>query len=186
MNPVLASVNKKSKINEESYSLIQSSFQARQLKKGEYLLREGLVCSQLYFIESGIARSFYYHNEKEVTSWLYNEGQWISSWYSFYSQQQSFEYIQILENADLFSISFSSYQKLLKEIPEFNTFGRLLAEEQTAFIDYFSKGFSYMSAKEKYNLILDLFPDISQRVNLGYIASFLGITQETLSRIRKR
>jgi len=75
---------------------------------------------------------------------------------------------------------------LLKTDPAFERFGRILMEEQLAFIDYYFKGVLFMTAKEKYSLLLSYFPDITQRVNLGHIASFLGITQETLSRLRSR
>ena len=65
-------------------------------------------------------------------------------------------------------------------------FGRLMVEEQLTFLDYFYRGFMFMSAKEKYNLLLSIFPDVTQRVNLGHIAAVLGISLETLSRIRKK
>ena len=185
MHPLIKNISQRTKVNDETISLILSTFEVQQCKKGEQLLREGATCQKLYFLNQGIARSYYFYKDKDITSWFYNEGHWISSWFSFYAQQPSFEYIELLEDAELFSVNYSSFQKLLNNA-QFNTFGRLLAEEQTAFIDYFSKGFSFMTAKEKYDLLLTLFPDVSQRVNLGHVASFLGITQETLSRIRAK
>jgi len=84
----------------------------------------------------------------------------------------------------LFSFEYYDYKKLIETYPKFERFSRLLAEEQLAFIDLYSKGYMFMSAKEKYQLLLSNIPDIELRVKLGYIASFLGISQETLSRIR--
>lgn len=84
----------------------------------------------------------------------------------------------------IYSIDHSSYHKLMDTYPEFQKLGRLIAEEQLAFVDYYSRGYMFMSAKERYDLLLTFFPDIELRIKLGYIASFLGVSQETLSRIR--
>lgn len=163
---------------------LEENFVLKNFPKNTFLLKEHQYSKNLFFIASGTVRTFYYHKEKEVTSWFYREDQFFTSWYSFYTQQPSFENIQVLEDATIYSIDYFNFQKLIEANPKFERFARLLAEEQTAGIDHFSKGFLFMSAKEKYELLLSLFPDITLRVNLGYIASFLGITQETLSRIR--
>lgn len=148
------------------------------------VLSDGQTCRKLYFLEKGTLRTFYYHMERDITSWFYKEGNLMSSWYSFYNQTPGFEYIETLEDTTLWAISYQKYQQLLQRSFEFQQFGRLLAEEQVAFIDYYSKGYMFLSAKEKYNLLIAHFPDIELRVKLGHIASYLGISQETLSRIR--
>jgi len=108
----------------------------------------------------------------------------MSSWYGFYKQETSYEYIEALEDCSVYAIEYHDYKKLIEVYPKFERFSRLLAEEQLAFIDLYSKGYMFMSAKEKYDLLLSNIPNIELRVKLGYIASFLGISQETLSRIR--
>ncbi|OHX64795.1 hypothetical protein NH26_22680 [Flammeovirga pacifica] len=138
----------------------------------------------LYYIEKGALHNYYYHEGKQVSSWFYLEDQLITSWYSFYSQEPSFENIECLEDCTLYRISYSDYQLLIDEFPAFGNFARLLSEEMTAVLDYFSKSWSFLSAKEKYIMLDEYFPKIELRVKLGYIASFLGISQETLSRIR--
>ena len=110
----------------------------------------------------------------------------LTSWYSFYSQVQSFEYIETLEDSVVYAIDYTQYQKLLEQFPSMERFGRLLAEEQMAFLDNFSKGYMFLTAKEKYQLLLSIYPNVELHVKLGHIASFLGISQETLSRIRAR
>lgn len=86
----------------------------------------------------------------------------------------------------MYAITYDKYQKLIADFPAFGNFARLLAEEALAFLDYFSKSWSFLSASEKYALLQQYFPNIEQRVKLGQIATFLGISQETLSRIRKK
>lgn len=186
MEKLLEHFKTKIRVSEDLKTALEKHFEYEKIEKDQYLLKEKQYCRRLYFLESGTVRTFYYDKGKDITSWFYRENQFFSSWYSFYNQEQSFEYIIAVENSSLYSIEYSNYQKLLQSFPKFERFGRLLAEEQTAFIDFYSKGYLFMSAKEKYDLLHTFFPDITMRVNLGHIASFLGITQETLSRIRRK
>ena len=163
---------------------ILQHFHREEIAKGELLIREGQTARKMYFVEDGILRTFYYDKDKEVTSWFYVEKQFVSSWHSFYAQSPSFENIETLEDCTLYSISYSDYQELLNMDTSFGVFGRKLAEKFIVALDYFSKSYQFLTAREKYNLILDTFPGIDQRVSLGLIASIMGASRETLSRIR--
>ena len=166
--------------------LIRSSFSEIQLKNKTELLRQGQKCNQLYFIDKGLMHTYYYHEDKEVTSWFYSEGSFITSWYSFLSQAPSFEYIRVLEDTTAYVISHSQVLQLYKECPAYERFGRILAEQALAFLESYSKGYMFLSAKERYDLLNTTIPDITLRAKLGQIASFLGISQETLSRLRAK
>ncbi len=179
-------INAKVQINEEIKKAVEAVCKTEALNRGHLLLKEGSVAHRLYFIISGSARTFYYHDGKDITSWIYREGLLITTWGSFYARKPSHENVEMVENSTVCSIRLEDLQKLYKQYPKMQEFGRLLAEEQIVFLDSFYKGFMFMNAKEKYDLLLSIFPDITQRVNLGHIASFLGISQETLSRIRKK
>ena len=184
MQNLLNSIASRSGINTELEQEIKYLFEAKEYRKGDKILLEDNRANFLYYIERGLLQNYYYQDDKKVTSWFYAEDQFITAWYSFYSQKSSFEEIECLEDCVLYRISYTNYQKLINQFPAFNNFARLLAEEMMAFLDYFMKGWSFLPAKEKYRMLKDYFPDIEQRVKLGSIASFLGITQETLSRIR--
>jgi len=173
-------------VSPELEEALSTYFKKEEIRKGEILLREDSYCRRLYFLEKGTVRTYYYHDQKDVTSWLYHERLFFTAWYSFYLQQPSFEYIETLEDCTVFSIDYHNYQTLLNQFHDFERFGRLIAEEQTAYIDYFSKGFMFLSAKDKYDALLSIFPDVELRVKLGHIATLLGISQETLSRIRSK
>ncbi len=185
MQSLLQEISQRCFLSPELQQSIKKCFEERNVKKGEKILVQGNKANYLYFIKTGVLHNYYYLDDKQISSWFYNENQFITSWYSFYAQKSSFEEIECLENCTLFQISYKDYQKLIADFPAFGNFARLLAEEMLTFIDEFSKGWSFLSAREKYKLLLTYFPDIELRVKLGHIASFLGISQETLSRIRK-
>ncbi|BDS15305.1 Crp/Fnr family transcriptional regulator [Aureispira anguillae] len=186
MEELIQQIASKIKLSPELKASIKELFIEQKVPKKTQLLREFQYCQNLYFLSKGTVRTFYYHEDKIITSWFYNEGNFFSSWYSFYLQKPSFEYVEVVEDSTIYKISYDNYQLLLDRHSDFERFGRLLAEEYTAFIDQYSKGYMFLSAKERYQLLLTYFPDIELRVKLGDIASFLGITQETLSRIRSR
>lgn len=173
-------------VSAELEAVIETSFQSQTHEAGVHLIREGQHCRQLFFVESGIVRTYYHHGIKEVTSWFYHENQFFTTWYSFLEQAPSFEAAEVLEKAVVYSITYNQVQDLYRQFPKMEHFGRKLMEGQLSFIDYYSKGYMFLSARERYLLLLDYFPDIELRVKLGHIASFLGISQETLSRIRKK
>ena len=173
-------------ISEELKTKVMSVCSIETFSQNHLLIKEGMVAHRLYFIYQGSARTYYYHNGKDITSWIYREGQLITSWSSFYNRTPSFENVELTEDTTLHSITFEDLQLLYQQESKLQAFGRIMVEEQLVFLDAFYKGFMFMTAREKYDTLLSIFPDVTQRVNLGHIASFLGITQETLSRIRNK
>ncbi len=184
MQNLIQEISNRCYLTPELQQRILKDFECIEIKKKEKILAHGNTAKALYFIEKGILHSYYYHDDRQVSSWFYIENQFITSWYSFYTQKQSYEEIEGLEDCILYQISYNDYQKLIADFPAFGNFARLLAEEMLTFIDQFSKGWSFLTAKEKYQLLVTYIPNIELRVKLGYIASFLGISQATLSRMR--
>ena len=186
MQTLLQYISTRCYVDTQLREKINTSFERIELSKDTCLLKQDQVAKKLYFVEQGVLHTYYYHDGKQITSWFYTEELFVTSWYSFYTQKPTFEEIVCLEDCVVYSISYDQYQKLIADSPAFGNFARLLGEESLAFLDYFSKAWSYLSAKEKYELLLEYLPNIEQRVKLGHIASFLGISQETLSRIRAK
>lgn len=184
MQNLLQNISTRAYLSTELQAQIKLNFELVENKKGDKILLGDNRVNYLYYIEKGILHNYYYQDGRQITSWFYAENQFITAWYSFYTQKPSFEEIECLENCTLYRISYSNYQKLIADFSVFGNFARLLAEEMLAFLDEFSKGWSFLSAKEKYQLLKKHFPQIELRVKLGLIASFLGISQETFSRIR--
>lgn len=160
--------------------------EVKAYKKGTILLKEGSVCHHLFFIEKGVLRTFAYQDGKDVTSWIYFDNQLFTCWGSYLMQNPSLDYIVVEEAAMVLTISRDDMEQLYDELPQLERFGRKVLEAQVTFVEAFSREYNFAPAKERYEMLLEYFPDITQRVNLGHIASFIGISQETLSRIRKR
>lgn len=179
-------INQKVKISEAVKDSLFLAVEEHSVNKNHFLAKEGRIPDYLWFIAKGSVRVFYWHSDKEITSWIYNEGQFVTAYGSFFSRTPSYDNIQCTEDCTVIKISYDNLQKLYAEHSQMQKFGRVLMEDIVTSIDNFYKGFMFMSAKEKYDLLLSYFPDVVQRVNLGHIASFLGISQETLSRIRNK
>lgn len=154
------------------------------LPKGHLIVDEGVTCRKLYFLTKGTVRSYFYQKGKDVTYWIYPENNMFTSWSSYLMKKASSEFIETTDDCETVYISYDNWQNLYNNFPELDRFGRLVMEEQIALINDFYMGYYFLSAKEKYDLVISVFPDITQRANLGHIASMLGISQETLSRIR--
>ena len=156
----------------------------QEVAKGEVLLEEGKTCKRLYFLSKGTIRTYFYLKGRDITYWIYPDNAIVTSWNSYLLRKPSSEYIEATENCVVHSITYDQWQELFQKYPELERFGRLIMEETVALLDDFYKGYYFMSAKEKFELLTSVFPDVTQRANLGHIASMLGISQETLSRIR--
>lgn len=171
-------------LSEAAEQAILQSAVLEDVPKGHLILKEGKTCKRMYFLISGTVRVYFYQKGKDITNWIYPDHTLFTSWASFLLRKPATEYLETIETASFISLSYDDWQELYLRFPELERFGRLVVEEQIAAIDDFYKGYYFLTAKEKYNLLIDAFPSIIQRANLGYIASMLGISQETLSRIR--
>jgi len=187
MEDLLRHLRLKSEVTTDLEEAIRSTFKTEHIQKKVVFEKAQQVCRKLYFISTGCLRTYYYaKGDKQVSSWFYTEKQFVTSWSSFYGNQVSFEYLETLEECELYSIDVTDFQNLIRKHPTFERFARLLVEEQMVFLDTYFKGYMFLSAKERYELLLSYFPAIELRVGLGQIASFLGISIETLSRIRSK
>ena len=118
--------------------------------------------------------------------WFGQENDIISSMYSFVSQKNSFESIEVLENSILYCLEYEQLQRLYKQHTEINLIGRLFTEKYYIQLEERVMSLQFQTAQERYKQIIKTNPSLLQRASLGHIASFLGITQETLSRIRAK
>jgi CRP-like cAMP-binding protein len=154
--------------------------------KKTLLLKEGQTANYVYFVLKGLARAYYYADEKEITSRFMDEGFVISSWISFYTRQPGNEYIETLEDTVVASFEYGVVQQLYAELIDFSIIGRKLTEHYLYLSEKRTKMLRKHSAEEKYKLFLEEHPSLIQRVPQKYIASYLGMNDETLSRVRAK
>ncbi len=157
-----------------------------KVKKGEILVSESKVCDRLFFIKKGFLRGFHYQNGKEITSWFGFENDFATATYSFVSQKMGYENVEVIENSILYFISYKDLNYIYRNYPEFNYIGRLLTEKY--YLDLMERTLclQFQTAKQRYEQLVETHPYILKRASLGHIASYLGVSQETLSRIRAR
>ncbi len=179
-------LNQFANISKDAKNELTDIILVREFTKGELILEQGKICKYLYFLKSGFVRGFYNQDGKEITSWFAFENDPVVSMYSFISQKSSFETIEVLEDSIFYTISYENLQMLFKKYSEFNLIGRLLIEKYYIELEERTMSFQYQSATERYKKILECQPQILQKASLGMIASYLGISQETLSRIRNK
>ena len=184
MDALITFIKKYSPLNAETESALREKLFIESFSKNDFLLQPGQICSRLFFIKSGMIRKYFIHEDKEITKWIHCEGEIATSLGSFFRQMPSGEYLHACEDTTVISLKFSDRQELTNTYPQIERFGRLVLEDQVFLLDEIHKRFNLMSARERYDLMMNVSPQIFQRAKLGNIATLLGITQETLSRIR--
>ena len=156
----------------------------RKLHKKDFLLKIGRVSEEIYFINQGLIRCFYLIDDKEVSSWFMKEGDVMISVESFFKQSISYESIQAVEDSVVHYITYSELQYLYKNFSEVNFIGRVLTERYYTLSEERLHSIRFKSARKKYAHLIKNHPELILRVPSKYLASYLGINQVTLSKIK--
>lgn len=164
---------------------MSAALQKMELPKGSFLITEGKICQYIYFLEKGCLRGYYNLDGKEISHWFAFENNVVTSFYSFITRKPCVENIQMIEDCTLWAISYEDLQTLYNKHSDIERMGRILNEQYYVMLEERFVSNHFKEAKERYEYLMTNASHILQRVPLGYIASYLGITQETLSRIRK-
>ncbi|HVK97184.1 MAG TPA: Crp/Fnr family transcriptional regulator [Flavisolibacter sp.] len=174
-------------LSDELREHLLNSFEIKSYSKKEILLRPGQVSNHACFILKGLVRAYYISDEgQDITSRIMDENFLITSWISFYTRKPTDEYIQTLEDTVLSCIHYDNLEKLYNNYPDFNILGRKLIEHFLYLAEQRTRLLRKHTAEEKYRLFLQQHPELLQRVPLHYIATYLGMSEETLSRIRSK
>jgi CRP-like cAMP-binding protein len=165
---------------------LTEKFRAKEIAKNEFLLKEGTVCNASHFIEKGIIRSYTYDLKgDEVTTAFYSENTFASDLLSFFKRTAAKEYIQALTACETWYITYEDMQTSFHTIPEFREFGRLNIVNNYSVLKERMLSNLQEPAEQRYSDLINSNPEILQNVPLKYIASYLGIADTSLSRIRK-
>jgi CRP-like cAMP-binding protein len=173
-------------MQEDEWNAIQEKFTVQQLRKDEFLTRNGEVCNKVSFIRKGLLRMFYLVDGKEICVGFGRENEYLAQYDSFLTRTPSAGNIDALEDCELINLSYDDIQNLYLSFPVFERFGRKVAEMLFIMISSQTNRLLTLTPEERYQQLQEEQSYILQRVPQYMIASYIGITPEHLSRLRKR
>jgi CRP-like cAMP-binding protein len=184
---ILSNVAKHITLDDKETSGFTSLLRKISVAKKDVLLRQGEICKNIYFVNSGALRAYYSDkHDKETTIMFGVADWWITDMYSFLNRQPALMHLEALEASEVLELSRSNMDRLYVDVPKFERFFRIIIQnayvrEQVRVIQDLS-----MTAEERYWIFLKKYPQIAKRVTQKQITSYLGITPEFLSAIRAR
>jgi CRP-like cAMP-binding protein len=183
---LLTALNQLYRLSPEAEQYLRDHVTSCTVAKRKLLLKEGMSCENIYFIMKGALRGYIREGSKDITTWITVENELVSSILSLDERIKAIENIQALEKCELLSLTLAELEVMYERFPETNILARKILQryyadaEQRAFIARLTK------AENKYRYFLKRHQVLSNRIPLKYVASYLGVTLETLSRIRKK
>jgi len=159
-------------------------FPLREFSKGDHVFKQGQVCNHLYYIKQGIVRIYFYSNKgRETTVWFSSKNSLITAIDSFYFHKPTRDNCEVLDNLVAYTITYTQLEGLLNDEKRAKLAFYILFEVTRKMANLMDS-VRYLNAEERYLSLIKNYPNILQHASLGQIASYHGITQETLSRIR--
>lgn len=171
---------------ESEFHDISDFFQSKNINKGDYFLKEGQYVKQMGFVEKGILREFLFVNEKEITKWFSTNGYFAVDLSGFLFDQKSKVNYQAITDVELLTISKENYNKISKKVSRWDKLEKLFLAKCFTVLENRIVSHLALSAEERYNQLFTFNPQLFNEVPLNQIASMLGMSAETLSRIRKK
>jgi CRP/FNR family transcriptional regulator, anaerobic regulatory protein len=173
-------------LNEAEEESFLKILEVKTFKKKEFLLQEGKICNKITFINNGCMRLFHNLEGIENTIQFFFEDSWFTDYASFLTGQPSIENLQALENTEVVQFQKADLYKLYETMPIFDRIGRIFAENAYLSVYQLYQMKTNEEPEIRYINLLKTRPELVQHIPQHYIASYLGIKPETLSRIRKR
>jgi CRP-like cAMP-binding protein len=184
MNNLITYLKRTSPLSKQAETAIISISKLQEVKKNTDLQPIGHTCKTIYFLKKGVARIYYFKEHIDITESFSFENSIVVRYESLFTGKPSKKAIQVLEDAEVIAINASELFKLYDQFPDIERLFRKIFEN--ALVDTVNRveSIQFHSAEERYNALIKEAPDVLKRVPLKYIASYLGITPVSLSRIR--
>lgn len=186
MERLIENIKLYASLSEQEIKLLQVSVDKKIYNKNEIIFTEGKISDEIYFVTKGCVRLFYNVDGNDKTAFFYTEGQFICAGESYTFNIPASENYQAVEQTEIFIFTKSKIDVLLKEVPKFEVIARIATENELITCQKVIASFVTKSAEERYIELLDSQGELFHRVPQQYIASFLGVSPETLSRIKAR
>jgi CRP-like cAMP-binding protein len=173
-------------LSPDDLAMISSYFKPSTISKASFFGKKGLYCEKLAFVQEGFIRVFVEANDREVTQWISGPGYFITDLSSFIFQTPGRWNMQALTDCKLLEITKANYELLAKKLPSWKEIDRLLIVKCFSLMEDRIFNHLHMSTDERFNHLMNTQPELFNLVPLQYLASMLGMTPETLSRLRKK
>ena len=165
---------------------VASFYELEQLPRDTYVLEEGQFAQKLYVIESGYLRFFSYSEKKVITHWIFGTDQLVTDVASFFLRQPAKWNVQALADTTVYALSYANYLRLRAEVPPWDDYEKVLLVKLMSALENRIYSLLSMSTEERYRYLFESDPAMLNELPLQYIASMIGMTPETLSRIRAK
>lgn len=179
-------ISQTTSLSAESKQALSAILKRSEFKKGHVLVRQHSVCNYIYFIETGLTRTYYFNDGKDITDWFSPENTFACSIVSYISRKPDRRQIELLEPSVLWSLQYYEIEHLCAKHHEIERMIRHLVSTGLVQLQQRFDDLHFATALQRYQTLMNETPTLLQRAPLGMIASYLGITQETLSRIRSQ
>jgi CRP-like cAMP-binding protein len=174
-------------LDEENIALLRDIFKLKVLKKNVLFLQEGEKSTEIGFIIKGVFRSYYIDKiGSDITKYFYAEGDILFSYAAYLSQKESMYYIQALEDSEILVAKISDFEKIVEGNYQLLLFYKKMIDRVLVMKEEHASSFKLLNSIERYKQFLSTYPGLEERLKQYYLASYLGITPVSLSRIRKK
>lgn len=180
------SLSKRVELTDEAFQSVAKYFNRHIVKRKEHWLSPGNICDSIAFITKGCVRIYFPKDGIERTAQFFFEGSWVTDYESLHTNQISTLGIDALEDTELLVIPFADLQRMYDTFPDCERIGRLIAEQTVVDLCYRYRSLLNDSPLERYVKLIAQRPEVADRIPQHFIASYLGIEPESLSRIRKK
>lgn len=179
-------VNTISPITEEDWALCHPGLRSLQVPKDAHFIEEGKIYKEIGFVVKGLLRAYYLIDGEEINCQFFFEGHWPKAYHSFLTQTPSRMWIEAMEDTELLLISYDHLQYLFKESNNWQRFGRIASENAFVAAQLRNEMLLLDKPETRYQNLHHIHPEILDRVPLYHLASYIGVKQPSLSRIRRR
>lgn len=172
-------------LTNQEWELCKNNFRPKRMLKRQFLLQEGDVCRELAFVEKGALYSYTVDSKgnQHVIRFAF-EGWWMANLQSFFTGEPTTLNIEVLDDSELLMLDRKNHEKLLDEIPAYERYHRIIVQNAYISLQQRAENALGLTAEEKYSRLVQQNPEFMNRVPLNLVASYLGVSPETLSRVR--